>query len=82
MRDALSPLQMAKWRAFRKIQPDQMDRVCDILKKGFAAVANSMGAKFDEDDFEPVEDKKRPPPVTRPLTAAEIGVVPNGNSNR
>ena len=72
MRDTIAPEQMAKWRAFRTIQPDIGDRICEILKLGFCAVANSMGAKYDgPDDFEPCKDKKTPAPVMGPAQVAE-----------
>ncbi len=70
MRDTIAPEQMAMWRAFRTIQPDIGDRICEILKIGFAAVANSMGAKYEPDDFEPCPDKKRPAPVMGPAQIA------------
>lgn len=82
----MTPLQMAKWRAFRSIQPDVHERMCDILKNGLAAVANAMGAEYKPDDFEPAEDKRQPEQVASPNQAAAIATMalgqPNGNRNR
>lgn len=86
MRDTMTPLQMAKWRAFREIQPDIHERMCTILKRGLCAVANAWGGNYQPDDFEPCPDKHEPKPVASPNQAAAIATMslgpPNGNSNR
>ena len=90
MRDSMTPLQFAKWQAFRTMQPDPADRICEILKMGFAAVANAWGASYEPDHFEPASDKKRVPHVIGPAQAAAMvsGRVSaargdsNGNSDR
>jgi hypothetical protein len=74
--------QLVKWKAFRKIQPDPMDRLCDILKIGLA----SFGGELSPDDFEPCLDKRKPEPSAGPGAAQQI-VAPlmgqsNGDSNR
>jgi len=46
------------WRAFRRIQPDRLERIAEILKRGFTAVANMFGGRYTPDDFEPVKSKR------------------------
>lgn len=86
MRDSITPLQMDKWRAFRRIQPDVHERMCTILKRGLCAVANAMGGKFEPDMFEPCRDKDEPKPTASPNQAAAIVTSalgePRGDSNR
>ncbi len=87
MRDTITPLQMAKWQAFREIQHDAQERICEILKRGLCSIANVMGGKFEPDMFEPCSDKYQPEPVASPDQAAAIatmalGPPPDGNSNR
>ena len=83
----MAPLQMAKWKAFRQIQPDIGDRLCEIAKLGFCAMVNVQGGKCEPDDFEPAPDKKRPTEITPRQAAANAaailpGVVRHGNSDR
>ena len=77
---------MAKWQAFRIIQPDIGDRICEILKRGFAAVANAWGAEYEPDDFEPAPDKKQVKSMASPDQQVTMMAVkhraPDGNSNR
>jgi len=77
----MTPQQAAKWQAFRVIQPAAADRICEILKYGFAAVANAMGAKYEPDDFEETPDKRKPKPIAGAAQVAAIARAAGGVVN-
>jgi hypothetical protein len=86
MRDAMTPGEMDRWRAFRQLQPDPLERIAVILKLGFTAICNSWGAKLHPDDFEPAAEKKAKDDVMTPNQAAALATSmlgrPHGIGNR
>lgn len=89
MRDTLTPQQMAKWQAFRRLQPDGIERLIEVCKLGFAVLANIWGASVEPDRFEPANEKRSAASkhqTASPNQAAIIAHValgnPNGKRNR
>jgi hypothetical protein len=41
-----------EWMAFRRIEPDPLDRIAEILKIGFATLCAVNGAEIEPDKFE------------------------------
>lgn len=82
----MTPVQFVNWKAFRRIQPDPMDRLCEIVKRGFARVCAIMGDDVSPDVFDPCVDKHEPEHVAGPGEAKQIlGPLmgaSSGNSNR
>lgn len=66
MRDSMTPMQIVKWKAFRRIQTDPMDRLCVILKRGFAAMVGMVGNECSPDAFEPCDSKREPELIAGP----------------
>lgn len=83
MWESMTPVQFVNWKAFRRIQHDPMDRLCEILKRGFAA---QCGAEVLPDAFDPCVDKHEPEHVAGPSEAMQIVGpligMPSGNSDR
>lgn len=77
MLDGLTPRQFAEWIAFRRLQPDPLDRLIRIVKLGFAALCNSWGAKLEPDDLDPLKPEQRsgPDAVTPEQGAALFSTV-------
>lgn len=59
MLDDLTPRQFAEWIAYRRLEPDAMETVIEVLKLGFAALTNSWGGKVSPDDFDPRDRKEK-----------------------
>jgi len=53
MLDAISPETFDEWEAFRRLEPDPLDRLREVLKLGFAAVVNAWGVKVEPIDLDP-----------------------------
>jgi hypothetical protein len=70
MLDDMTPRQLAEWIAFRNLEPDPTERICFILKLGFAALCNAWGGKVEPDDFEPKRAETKPEPAMSPNQAA------------
>lgn len=83
----MTPLQAAKWQAYRHLQPDPHERICDILKRGFAILVSAWGGECDENDLEPYLEKKRVEKLASPdqmaaVASMALGANSHGNSNR
>ncbi|WP_455387496.1 hypothetical protein [Petrachloros mirabilis] len=81
MLDQLTPDQFNEWMAFRQIEPDKLERLIEICKRGFYLLANAQGAKIEANDLDPKKEEERT------ATASEISAVLNatlghGNRNR
>lgn len=62
---SIEPGVMDEWIAFRRLEHDPMDRVCHILKFGFAALCAAKGLELAPDSFDvPVDGK--PPVIAQP----------------
>lgn len=72
LRRVLTPEQVAKWRAFRQLQPDGMERLIEVCKIGFSLLANAWGAHCEPDDLEPYPEKRTPELEASPNQAAKI----------
>ena len=61
MLDELEPRQFDEWIAYRTIEPDPVDRICEILKLGFSAMVSLGGGEMEPDAFDPKDfsDDKR-----------------------
>lgn len=66
MLDGLTPDQFAEWRAFRRLEPDPMERIIQILKLGFATLA---GGGIDPEQFD-LKPSRAPEPAASPTQAA------------
>jgi len=53
MLDAMEPGEFDEWLAYRKIEPDPLDRLFIILQLGFCILANAWGAKIEPHDIDP-----------------------------
>lgn len=89
MRDTLTPQQMAKWQAFRRLQPDGIERLIEVCKIGFAVLANLWGASVEPDRFEPAVEKRADASRMQAASPNQAAVVahvalgnPNGKCNR
>lgn len=69
--DSLEPRQFDEWIAYWSIEPDERQRIREILKRGFAMLANCWGAKITPDDLDPVP-KQQTAVVVKPREAAEL----------
>lgn len=91
----MSPQLMAKWRAFRQVQPHWSDRLAAILVRGFQAVFAVHGGTMDDldDDYwDPLgpertdEEKRADNNEASPNAAALLASMalgkPHGNRNR
>jgi hypothetical protein len=70
MRDSIEPGQMDEWLAYEQIEPDQEDRLREVLKIGFAALCQAWGSKREPKDFDPWH--KDEPQIVSPESAAAI----------
>lgn len=52
MLDELTPRQFDEWVAYRTIEPDPIERICEILKRGFSVMASMGGGKMEPDEFD------------------------------
>ena len=84
----MTPQAMDEWRAFRRLQPDQLKRIAEILKLGLTAVANAFGGRWEPDDFDPLKgaaietaDHEASPNAAASMAVAGLG-TPHGNRNR
>ena len=82
MRDRLGPQQIAKWKAFRHLELSPVDRICEILKRGFCLLAMT---EVNPNVLEPTERKRVPEPEATPEQAAKLATAslgqPDGNGN-
>lgn len=53
MLDELEPHQFDEWVAYRTLEPDPVERIVEILKRGFTALVLSWGGELDPDDLDP-----------------------------
>lgn len=54
MLDELTPRQFDEWIAYRTIEMDPVDRLIEILKRGFSVLSGAWGGSgMEPDDFDP-----------------------------
>jgi hypothetical protein len=56
MLDEMTPEEFDQWIAYRTIEPDPVERIAEILKRGLVAVTNSWGGKLEPDMLDPKMD--------------------------
>ncbi len=67
MLDEIGSRQFEEWLAFREIEPGPIERLREIVKTGFAALAKTRGAdvrprdfdRWDRDDSDVITDANR-----------------------
>ncbi len=56
--DSIEPKDMDEWIAFDQIEPELMETLIGVVKRGFAAVMSAWGGEFKPDRFDPRKDKQ------------------------
>ena len=70
--DSVEPRQFDEWLAYWSLEPDERQRIREILKRGFALLANCWGAKITPDDLDPVAKQQEPAKLSTPREAAKL----------
>lgn len=70
-RDTIPPEVFDHWEAFERVEGEPWARIAEILKLGFATLANCWGAKLEPDFFEP-QKANRAPTVSGPAQAERM----------
>jgi len=56
----MTPRQFAEWIAYRRLEPDALETIIEVLKLGFTALVNCWGGKLEPDNFDPrLRDRKQ-----------------------
>jgi hypothetical protein len=71
--DRLSPQEFSEWVAFEQLEGDPWRRLAEILKLGFATLAQLWGGDVRFDDFDPDKKRRRKTaPLVSPGDAARL----------
>lgn len=84
MLDQIEPRQFDEWVAWRRLNPDPVERIATILKLGLAASANAWGAAIEPDQLDPLNPTPDEAPDMSPeqMAAAVRGCVPQARKTR
>lgn len=72
MLDELTPKDFDEWIAYRTIEMDPVDRIIEILKRGFATVVTAWGGHVDPDDLDPMDNNDQHEEALSPTASAAM----------
>ncbi len=55
----LTPGQFAEWIAYRRLEPDPVELIVEVMKLGFAAIVQTWGGKVEPSYFDPRSDRSK-----------------------
>jgi len=66
--DTITAKQFDEWEAYKRIEPDKLDRLREIITRGLQCLCNSWGAKLEMKDLDPWHEDPEP----ESLSPAEV----------